>query len=230
MTPRVPHRRNRVLLALGVALIFLSACGGGDDSSLATPETTAAPSDAPAETTAVSVEVPTAEEGETETTPTSGDTTGSADEDPASTDASDTTESTDAETGEDTDTTDDDSVDTTAVFTSSPPPSDEKVGCPEGLILVGSGGTEPICSQPGAGCPEGYRLIGGDNGAALCQDDDGSVLRVSPDGTISPDTAVPFNGPVCRRVDADGNLVGIGLATSQEECEASGGEYLPDGI
>ncbi|NOX29671.1 MAG: hypothetical protein GXP35_06445 [Actinobacteria bacterium] len=128
------------------------------------------------------------------------------------------------------DSTDPDQSETVATFTSSPPNDGEKVGCPDGLILVGSNGEEPICSSPGQGCPDNYILIGGEDGAALCQNDEGLILRVYPDGTITPDTSVPFNGPVCRRLDENGLLVEFGLAASQEDCESRGGESLPDGL
>ena len=235
---RAPIRTARLaLLATG---LFLTACGDGSDT-ISAPETSVAPSsEAVSSTTAESVDVPVADDatdtsGETsdgegstaaETTASTVSAAGSDDAAPSTTASGDGGESDDGGGTNEADET----TTTTAVFTSSPPASEDKVGCPEGTVLVGSNGEEPICSEPASGCPEGYRLIGGDNGQALCQDDEGNILRVSVDGTITPDTSVPFNGPVCRRLDADGNLVGIGLATSQQECEASGGEYLPDGL
>lgn len=200
------------VLAVVGALVFVSGACSGSDGELSAP------------TTLVTVDngVTTADDATTDDV--SVDTVASADDDvdPVVSSQTDT---------ESTDSSDEvDSTDTTATFTSSPPPAEDKVGCPEGLILVGSNGEEPICSTPGSGCPDGYGLIGGVDGAALCQGDDGSILRVYPDGTITPDTSVPFNGPVCRRLDDAGNLVELGLATSQADCESRGGEYLPDGL
>jgi hypothetical protein len=206
------------VLAVVGALVFVSGACSGSDGELSAP------------TTLVTVDngVTTADDATTDDV--SVDTVASADDDVDPVVSSQTdTESTDSSDEVDAAGTDD-STDTTATFTSSPPPAEDKVGCPEGLILVGSNGEEPICSTPGSGCPDGYGLIGGVDGAALCQGDDGSILRVYPDGTITPDTSVPFNGPVCRRLDDAGNLVELGLATSQADCESRGGEYLPDGL
>ncbi len=203
-------------LALVGALVFVAGACSGSDGELSAP------------TTLVTVDngVTTADDANPDDV--SVDTIATSDDD------ADAVVTSQAETGS-ADSSDEvdaagDTTATTGTFTSSPPPAEDKVGCPEGLILVGSNGEEPICSTPGSGCPDGYGLIGGVDGAALCQGDDGSILRVYPDGTVTPDTSVPFNGPVCRRLDDAGNLVELGLATSQTDCESRGGEYLPDGL
>ena len=121
-------------------------------------------------------------------------------------------------------------ADTATLATSSPTVAGEKRGCAEGLVLVGSNGTEPICQQPGAGCPDGYGVIGGVNGALLCKGPAGDVLRIQPDGTVTIDTSVPFNGPVCIRSNAEGVVVELTVAISEQECLDRGGVYHPDGL
>ncbi len=217
IAPRARKQRGRAVVLTIVTLALLAAgCASSDGPDLASPTTLVV-------------------EGSTETG--DGDSGAGTDIEVPTTTTADGSDSSAAlattESGSDTlgaDTTGPDQTDTSSTFTSSPPNDGEKIGCPDGLILVGSNGEEPICSAPGQGCPDSYILIGGEDGAALCQNDEGLILRVYPDGTITPDTAVPFNGPVCRRLDENGLLVEFGLAASQEDCESRGGEYLPDGL
>jgi len=122
------------------------------------------------------------------------------------------------------------STESSVTLTSSPTVEGEKVGCAEGLVLVGSNGTEPICQPPGQGCPEGYGVIGGVDNALLCKGPAGDVLRVQADGSVTVDTSVPFNGPVCQVSDANGNVVELTLAADEETCTGRGGEYFPDGL
>lgn len=122
------------------------------------------------------------------------------------------------------------STESSVTFTSSPTVEGEKVGCAEGLVLVGSNGTEPICQPPGQGCPEGYGVIGGVDGALLCKGQAGDVVRVQADGSVTVDTSVPFNGPICQVSDTEGNVVELTLAVDEETCTDRGGEYFPDGL
>jgi len=122
------------------------------------------------------------------------------------------------------------STGSSVTFTSSPTVEGEKVGCAEGLVLVGSNGTEPICEPPGQGCPEGYGVIGGVDGALLCKGPAGDVVRVLADGSVTIDTSVPFNGPVCQISDDNGNVVELTLAVDEDTCTSRGGEYFPDGL
>ncbi len=120
---------------------------------------------------------------------------------------------------------------TTITFSSSPPVTEgERRGCPDGLILVGSNGTEPICQQAGAGCPDTYAVIGGVDGALLCKGPDGDVLRVQPDGTVTIDNAIGLDGPVCQRTDSQGRVIELTLAVDEADCVERGGEFFPDGI
>lgn len=201
-----------------VALLALAGACSGGDNELSSPTTVIVVDDPGDQTQSDegSVELPTVDDSDSATSQASTTSEGAA---------------TSEQLGSDDTSTDDTTAGSDASFTSSPPPTGEKKGCPEGMVLVGSNGEEPICEQPGSGCPDPYnRLIGGVDGAALCQDDQGNVVRVYPDGTVTPDTSVPFNGPVCRRTDADGNIVELSLGDDQATCEARGGEYLPNGL
>jgi len=123
-----------------------------------------------------------------------------------------------------------DSTESSVTLTSSSTVQGEKVGCADGLVLVGSNGTEPICQPPGQGCPEGYGIIGGVDNALLCKGPTGDVLRVQADGSVTIDTSVPFKGPVCQISDANGNVVELTLAADEDTCTDRGGEYFPDGL
>ena len=107
---------------------------------------------------------------------------------------------------------------------------EDKRGCPEGLILVGSNGSEPICQEPGAGCPDGYTIIGSESGTLICRGDEvGDRLRVAPDGSVTIDTSAPFPGPMCLVTDSEGDVVELTPAVSEEACADRGGEYLEAG-
>ncbi|MCP3938410.1 MAG: hypothetical protein GY708_23935 [Actinomycetia bacterium] len=215
-------RTSRQILALLVALLAMAGACSGDGDNLSSPTTLIIEDDSgPTSTTEGNIEVPTVDDDTTESTVGSDETAADDTENDTANTADTLPESTD--TSESSDTTD-------TSFTSSPPPTGEKKGCPEGLVLVGSNGEEPICQEPGGGCPEAHRLIGAVDGAALCQDDQGNVLRVYPDGTVTSDTSVAYNGPVCRRTDAEGNILELSLAVDQQTCEERGGEYLPNGL
>ena len=212
------NRTSRQALAMVVALLALAGACSGGDNELSSPTTVIVVDDPGDQTQSDegSVELPTVDDSDSATSQASTTSEGAA---------------TSEQLGSDDTSTDDTTAGSDASFTSSPPPTGEKKGCPEGMVLVGSNGEEPICEQPGSGCPDPYnRLIGGVDGAALCQDDQGNVVRVYPDGTVTPDTSVPFNGPVCRRTDADGNIVELSLGDDKATCEARGGEYLPNGL
>lgn len=216
-----------VVLAASIAGFF--AFGGGDSVSTASQNTgselvteTTAP-DAASDESADEVAIPSNEPVVDQTTDADGSTEGTQALANTSTTAAGGSTTTLADTAAETT--------TTITFTSSPPVQEgEKRGCPEGLILVGSNGTEPICQQPGAGCPDGYGVIGGVDGSLLCKGAAGDVLRVAPDGTVTIDTSVPFDGPVCQITDSDGKVLELTLAQDEAECLARGGEYFPNGI
>jgi hypothetical protein len=73
-------------------------------------------------------------------------------------------------------------------------------------------------------------VIGGVDGVLLCKGVEGDVLRVQSDGTVTLDTSVPFNGPVCQKTDAEGNVLELTLAIDEPTCLARGGQYLPEGV
>lgn len=230
---RYPNRPSRRLLALLLALSALAAACSGGDNELSSPTTIIVEDSGGTDGAEGSVELPTVDDsdddGSSDTTQTTSDASDTSDASTADTSTDDT--GVEEQNGSEATSSDDTVADSDTSFTSSPPPTGEKKGCPEGMVLVGSNGEEPICEEPGGGCPDPYnRLIGGVDGAALCQDDGGNVVRVYPDGTVTPDTSVPFNGPVCRRTDENGNIVELSLAVDQATCEERGGEYLPDGL
>jgi len=212
--------RTRLAIIGGATLALIASIigfmtAGGDETTDATP----GQSDSAAVTTVVA----NAEGGDVEL-PVTGEATGSSEA--TSEGSSGTTEATANST--------DDSAATTAssiTFSSSPAVSEgDKRGCEEGLILVGSNGTEPICQAPGAGCPDNYGVIGGVDGALLCKGPEGDVLRIQPDGTVTVDSSISFNGPVCQKSDANGNVLELTLAVSEEDCLARDGQYFPNGL
>jgi len=203
------------VLIASVVGFFVLGNAGAEQSA---PSTTAAASITVADGDTANISVPTTvlnnsiADNSTEPTPTAGVTAG-ASETTATTasGASGTTAS-------------------SATFTSSPTAEGDKVGCGEGLVLVGSNGNEPICQPPGQGCPEGYGVIGGVDNALLCKGPAGDVLRVQADGSVTIDTSVPFNGPICQISDDSGNVVELTLAVDEAACTNRGGEYFPDGL
>ena len=225
--------RTRLAIIGGAILVLIASIigfmtAGGDDTTSTTPGA----SDSATITTAAAngdgsdVELPVTGAATASTDAATASTNATASTEGAAGDTTAATESATAST--------DATAETTAssiTFSSSPPVSEgEKRGCAEGLILVGSNGTEPICQAPGAGCPDNYSVIGGVDGALLCKGIEGDVLRVQPDGSVTLDTSVPFNGPVCQKTDADGNILELTLAASEQDCLDRGGEYFPNGI
>jgi len=225
--------RTRLVIIGGAALVLVASVigfmsAGGDDTTSTSPGDTNAAS----ATTAAS-----SGEGADVELPVTGEAADTTEGATGSTNAAVTSEATPgattASTGAATPSTEAAAATTASsiTFSSSPAVSEgEKRGCAEGLILVGSNGTEPICQAPGAGCPDNYSVIGGVDGALLCKGIEGDVLRVQPDGTVTLDTSVPFNGPVCQKSDANGNILELTLAVSESDCLARGGEYFPNGL
>lgn len=225
--------RTRLAIVIGAVVVVAASivgfmAGGGDadttETDAAAASTTAAPDGSGDGVDDVDLPV-TGDRATGPTTSSSGTASTTAASGPA------TTAGGTATTAAGSTPTSADSTATTITFSSSPPATEgEKRGCPEGLVLVGSNGTEPICQTPGAGCPDSYAVIGGVDGALLCKGEAGDVLRIHPDGTVTIDEAIGFDGPVCQRTDSQGRVIELTLAVDEADCTARGGQFFPDGL